>query len=81
LNSLFADQTTNKTRPIKPKLILIISLVLTYIVAAPGIANAQAKKPNIHVIFGDDIGHTIHDFDVSNRVEGEGCNFTASLKF
>jgi len=23
----------------------------------------------------------IHDFDVSNRVEGDGFNFTASLKF
>ena len=23
----------------------------------------------------------IHDFDVSNRVEGDGFNFSASLKF
>jgi hypothetical protein len=38
------------------KIILIISLALTYIVAAPGRANAQEKKPNIVVIWGDDIG-------------------------
>jgi hypothetical protein len=41
----------------KAKLILtILSLTLTCFLAAPGTANAQEKKPNIVVIFGDDIG-------------------------
>ena len=41
----------------KPKLIItVLSLVLTSIIAAPGTANAQEKKPNIVVIWGDDIG-------------------------
>src|SRR5262245_40905973 len=38
------------------KIILIISLALTCIVAAPGTTSAQEKKPNIVVIWGDDIG-------------------------
>jgi arylsulfatase len=42
----------------KAKLITILSLVLTCIIAALGAANAQEKKPNILVIFGDDIGQT-----------------------
>src|SRR5215475_10820464 len=38
------------------KIILIISLALTCVVAAPGTTSAQDKKPNIVVIWGDDIG-------------------------
>ena len=41
----------------KTKLILnILSLALACVVAAPGITSAQDKKPNIVVIWGDDIG-------------------------
>src|SRR5215475_1145185 len=41
----------------KTKLILnILSLALMCVVAAPGTAKAQDKKPNIVVIWGDDIG-------------------------
>src|SRR5262245_15773750 len=41
----------------RAKLILtILSFALTCVVAAPGTANAQDKKPNIVVIWGDDIG-------------------------
>jgi hypothetical protein len=38
----------------KPKLILI--LLLVSILALPSVVQAQAKKPNILVIWGDDIG-------------------------
>ena len=41
----------------KPRLTLIL-LLLFVIVLAPSIALAQAKKPNILVVFGDDIGQT-----------------------
>jgi hypothetical protein len=39
------------------KIILIINLALTYIIAAPGITNAQDKKPNILFIVSDDTGY------------------------
>src|SRR6266513_2950835 len=42
----------------KAKLIItVLSLVLTCITAAPGTANAQDKKPNILILWGDDIGY------------------------
>src|SRR5437762_14100225 len=41
----------------KPRLTLIL-LLLFVIVLAPSIALAQAKKPNILVVFGDDVGQT-----------------------
>ncbi len=41
----------------KPRLTLIL-LLLFVIVLAPSIALAQAKKPNILVVFDDDIGQT-----------------------
>src|SRR5262249_23626870 len=50
-------KTFNNAKTMRAKLILtILSLALTYIVAAPGTAKAQDKKPNIVVIWGDDIG-------------------------
>ncbi len=39
------------------KIILTISLALTYTVATPGITNAQVKKPNILFIVSDDTGY------------------------
>jgi hypothetical protein len=43
----------------KPKLILAtLILLLASIFVLPTTALAQAKKPNILVIFGDDIGQT-----------------------
>jgi Flp pilus assembly secretin CpaC len=43
----------------KPKLILIpLTFFLACILSLPSIAPAQTKKPNILVIFGDDIGQT-----------------------
>ena len=71
----------------KTKLILtILSFALTCFVAAPGTANAQAKKPNILVIWGDDIGwfnpscynNGIMGYKTPNidRVAKEGCLFT-----
>src|SRR5262245_26395585 len=57
-NYLFADQTTNKPKPMNLKIILIISLALTCIVAAPGTTSAQDKKPNIVIIWGDDVGQS-----------------------
>src|SRR5262245_3346436 len=42
-----------------PKLIItMLGLVLTSIIAAPGTINAQDKKPNIVVIWGDDVGQS-----------------------
>jgi arylsulfatase len=65
------------------------------VLIVPGIASAQSpssltgKKPNI-IIWGDDIGqsnisaysHGLMGYRTPNiDVEGDGFNFTASLKF
>src|SRR5678815_27834 len=70
----------------------ILSLALTWIVGIPEIANAQSptpssgKKPNILVIFGDDIGQTnisAYSFGLMgyrtpniDRIANEGMKFT-----
>ena len=70
-----------------PKLIInVLSLVLTSIIAAPGTANAQEKKPNIVIIWGDDVGQTdisaysmgLMGFKTPNidRIAKEGVIFT-----
>ena len=43
----------------KPRLILILlTILVASFLGLPSVALAQAKKPNILVIFGDDIGQT-----------------------
>src|SRR5215470_15199917 len=47
------EQTMSRARVFLP----MVSAAFLMI-AAPGVARAQAKKPNILVIFGDDVGQT-----------------------
>jgi arylsulfatase A-like enzyme len=68
----------------KPKLML--TLLLLSILALPNVVLAQAKKPNILVIFGDDIGQTnisAYSFGLMgyktpniDRIAKEGMMFT-----
>jgi hypothetical protein len=69
-----------------PRLILTAVSVALTCVAVPGIASAQKKKPNIVVIWGDDIGqsnisaysHGLMGYRTPNidRVAREGVMFT-----
>ena len=71
-----------RIRPI----LTILSLALTCFLAAPGTANGQEEKPNIIIIWGDDIGltdvsaysHGLMGFQTPNidRIAKEGMLFT-----
>jgi hypothetical protein len=87
LGGLTNDNQNNKTRTMNRKLIITaFSFLSVCLVAAPDVALAQAKKPNILVIFGDDIGQTnvsAYSFGVMgyktpniDRIAKEGMIFT-----
>jgi len=58
LLSVCANQTTNKTRTMKQKRIKLLHWAVTLLTAFSAVAAqaADKKKPNIVVIWGDDIG-------------------------
>ena len=68
--------------------VLLLMLLLTMYMAAPGDATAQAAKPNIVIIWGDDVGqsnisaysHGVMGYKTPNidRVAREGMMFTDS---
>jgi hypothetical protein len=82
--TFFYLTTNDEPTPMKPKLML--TLLLLSILALPNVVLAQAKKPNILVIFGDDIGQTnisAYSFGLMgyktpniDRIAKEGMMFT-----
>jgi arylsulfatase A-like enzyme len=86
-NRLTNDNKTNKTKIMNPRLIVIaLSCLLVSVVAVPDAVYAQDKKPNILVIWGDDIGwynpSIYHRGDMGywtpniDRIGKEGAMFT-----
>jgi arylsulfatase len=84
---LTSNNKTHKTKIMNPRLIVtIFGCLLVCFVAFPNAAFAQAKKPNIVVIWGDDVGQSdinaytrgLMGFQTPNidRVAREGMLFT-----